>query len=258
MKRFWFLLLLAPAMSFGQSPFDGTWISKLGTERFPTKPDEYALRDNLFECLSCVPKVAVKADGSDQKVDGHAYYDTVAVHVVDASSVQIIEKKDGKTVLTQTDTVSPDGRTLTERFTDDTEARPVTGVVTETRVSEAPTGTHCLSGAWRTKKVNSISDNGLTVTYQGTAHGLKMADPNGESYDAKFDGKEYPIEGDPGHTTVSLRRISAKTIEETYQRDGKVDSIQRMTVSADGKSIHVVINDKLHGVTESFTMVKQP
>jgi len=39
-----------------------------------------------------------------------------------------------------------------------------------------------LSGSWRTSKVDSISNNGLTVTYQGTAEGLKMSDPNGNSY----------------------------------------------------------------------------
>ena len=77
---------------------------------------------------------------SDQKVTGHPYYDTIAVHVVDASSVELIKKKNGKTMLTQTDTVQPDGNTLTEKFTDQTEARPVTGEVILSRISKAPAG----------------------------------------------------------------------------------------------------------------------
>ena len=84
-----------------------------------------------------------------------------------------------------------------------------------------------------------------------------MSDLNGESYDARFDGQDYPILGDPGHAVVSLKRISERIIEETDKHDGKVDSVTRMTVSPDGKSIHVVIDDKRHGVTESFTMEKQ-
>ena len=47
----------------------------------------------MYECLTCVPKLAVKADGSDQKVTGHPYYDTIAVNVVNASSIEIIRKE---------------------------------------------------------------------------------------------------------------------------------------------------------------------
>ncbi len=250
-------VLLASATLCAQSPFDGTWMTKLDTAKFPTKPDKYSLSNNTYECLTCVPKIAVKADGNDQKVTGHPYYDTIAVKVVNASAVEIIEKKDGKVMYTDTATVSDDGKTLHDKFTDSTEAKPVTGEVTSTRVSPGAAGSHALSGAWRTSKVDSISNNGLTVTYQSTADGLKMADPNGASYDAKFDGKDYSVEGDPGHTMVSLKRISANTIEEIDKRDGKVVGINRMTVSKDGKSIHVDYTDKLHGTTTSFEMEKQ-
>jgi hypothetical protein len=177
--------------------------------------------------------------------------------VVNASSVEIVEKKDGKVMYTDTATVSADGNTMTDKFTDTTETKPVTGEVTSARVSAGAAGSHAMSGAWRTSKVDSVSSNGLTVTYQGTTDGLKMSDPNGESYDAKFDGKDYPIAGDPGHTMVSLKRIGADTIEETDKREGKVVGVNHMTVSKDGKSIHVVYSDKLHGTTTTVTMEKQ-
>jgi hypothetical protein len=250
-------VLSASATLFAQSPFDGTWMTKLDTAKFPTKPDKYSLTNNMYECLTCVPKIAVKADGNDQKVTGHPYYDSIAVKVVNASEVEIVEKKDGKVMYTDTATVSADGKTLHDKFTDTTEAKPVTGEVTSTRVSPGDAGSHALSGAWRTSKVDTVSSNGLTVTYQGTADGLKMADPNGESYDAKFDGKDYPVAGDPGHTLVSLKRIAANTIEETDKRDGKVVGISRMMVSKDGKTIHVEYTDKQHETTTTFDMEKQ-
>jgi hypothetical protein len=250
-------LLMASATLFAQSPFDGTWMTKLDTAKFPTKPDKYSLTNNMYECLTCVPKVAVKADGNDQKVTGHPYYDTLAVKVVNASSVELIEKKDGKVMGTDTRTVSSDGNTLNDKFTDTTGSQPVTGAVTSTRVSPGPAGSHAVSGAWRTSKVDSVSSNGLTVTYQGTADGLKMSDPNGNSYDAKFDGKDYPIQGDPGHTMVSLKRIGTDTIEETDKRDGKVVGVNRMTVSKDRKSIHIEFIDKERGTTTTATMEKQ-
>jgi hypothetical protein len=103
------------------------------------------------------------------------------VHVVNASSIEIIQKKDGKVMSTNTETVSADGNTLNLKFTDTTGTKPVTGEVTSTRVSPGPAGSHAVSGSWRTSKVNTVSSNGLTVTYQGTADGLKMSDPNGNS-----------------------------------------------------------------------------
>jgi len=250
-------VLMASATLFAQSPFDGTWMTKLDTAKFPTKPDKFSLTNNMYECLTCVPKVTVKADGNDQKVTGHPYYDEIAVKVVNASSVEIIHKKDGKVMFTDDQTVSSDGKMLTDKFNDMTGTQPVTGEVTSTRVGPAPAGAHAISGAWRTSKVNTISSNGLTVTYKGTADGLMMSDPNGNSYDAKFDGKDYPINGDPGHTMVSLKKIGSDTIEETDKRDGKVVGINRMTVSKDGKSIQVDFIDKQHGTTTTFTMEKQ-
>jgi len=154
-------------------------------------------------------------------------------------------------------TASSDGKTLSDKFTDTTGTQPVTGEMTSTRVSEGPAGSHAISGAWRASKFNTMSNNGLTVTYEGTGDGLKMSDQNGNSYDAKFDGKDYPINGDPGHTMVTLKRIGNDTIEETDKRDGKIVGVYRITISSDGKAIHAEYNDKLHGTTMSFTMEKQ-
>jgi hypothetical protein len=258
MKKLMFVMtLLTSGVLFAQTPFDGTWMTKLDTAKFPTKPDKYSLNNNMYECLTCVPKVSVKADGSDQKVTGHPYFDTIAVKVMNASSVEIIQKKDGKVMYTDTATISSDGNTLDDKFTDTTGTQPVTGEVTSKRVAPGPSGAHALSGSWRTEKVDSVSDNGLTITYQGTENGLKMSDQNGNSYDAKFDGKEYPINGDPGHTMVSLKRVGNDTIEETDKRDGKVVGVFRITVSADGKSIAAEYNDKQHGTKTSFTMEKK-
>ena len=257
MKKLLALLLLSPALLFAQSPFDGTWMTKLDTAQLPKKPDSYLLDKDMYECSDCTPKYKVKADGTDQKVAGHPYYDTVAIKVVDDHTIEITEKKGDKTVGKDTDTVSSDGNTLISKFADMSEEKPVTGEVTSTRVSKGPAGSHAVSGSWRLDKVNSISDNGLTVTYQGTADGMKMSDPNGESYDAKFDGKDYPIQGDPGHTMVSLKRIGNDTIEETDKRDGKVVGVSKMTVSADGKWITVEYTNKQRGTTTTYKMEKQ-
>jgi hypothetical protein len=102
-----------------------------------------------------------------------------------------------------------------------------------------------------------VSDNGLTVTYQSTADGLKMADLNGESYDAKFAGRDYPVEGDPGHTTVSLKRILRTRLRRFASATGRFDAFNHMRVAKDGKSIQVDFTDKLHRTMTSFEMAKQ-
>ena len=257
MKKLFLFVLLVPILSLAQTPFDGTWVTKLDTARFPTKPDVYSLKDGMYDCLTCVPKVSVKADGTDQKVTGHPYYDSVAARVVNASTVEIINKKAGKPIFTSTETVSADGNTLTDKFMDESEDKPVTGEAISTRVDKGPAGSHAISGSWRTQKVNDVSNNGLTNIYQSTADGLKWSDPNGASYDAKFDGKYYPIEGDPGHTMVSLKRINANTIVETDKRDGKIVGVSHMTVSADGKTMDVRYESKLYGTTMSIKAEKQ-
>jgi hypothetical protein len=84
-----------------------------------------------------------------------------------------------------------------------------------------------------------------------------MSDQNGNSFDAKFDGKDYPVNGDPAHTMISLKRVGDDTIEETNKRDGKIVGVFRLTVSKDGKSMQAEYDDKQHGTKTSFTMEKK-
>ena len=67
----------------------------------------------------------IKADGADQKVPATAYWDTVSVRIADDRIVEIISKKAGKPMYTETDTVSADGNTLTQVMKDTTEAEAV-------------------------------------------------------------------------------------------------------------------------------------
>jgi hypothetical protein len=55
---------------------------------------------------------------------------------------------------------------------------------------------------------------------------------------------------------VSLKRID-DSIEETDYRDGKPVSVSKMTVSADGKSMTIEVDDKLHGTKSTYYASKQ-
>ena len=257
MKKLLALLLFVPAFLFAQSPFDGTWVSDVGGAQLDKKPHTYELNKGMYTCSTCVPKISVKADGKDQAVSGSNYFNTVAIHAVDANTAEEVDKKDGKVMSKDTRMVSADGKTLTDKWEDDSEQTPVTGDLIMSRIDKGPAGSHAMSGSWRTEKMANISSNGLTVTLQSTPNGMKMSDNNGQSYDVKFDGKFYPIQGDPGGTMISLKKVDANTMEETDKRNDKVVYTARMTVSADGKKITYVGHDHERDRTSTFVLNKK-
>jgi len=258
MKSLLILLLLGPPSLFAQSRFDGTWEMKMETIQLSGPPEEYLLQDGMYHCLTCVPKVDVKADGSDQKVAGHPYFDTIAVRIVDANSVEFLNKKDGKPTFMATETVARDGKTMVEEFSETPTEQKVTGHATFVRISSGPAGSHALSGSWEMRTIRNLGSVGPTTTYQSTKDGLRES-VGSASFDAKFDGKDYPIIGDPAHGTVSLKRIDENTIEQTDKQVGKVIRVTRMTVSPDGKSMQVESTSTQRGKesTMTYTAEKQ-
>lgn len=250
---------LMPAPALAQSAFDGTWKIDLNKVEMPKKPDVLLLQDGIYHCKTCVPPVSVKADGSDQPVSGHPYYDTMAVSVVDDHAIHEIDKKAGKVIADSTMTVAADGKTANFEFTENRgdSTAPVTGNGTMLRVAKGPAGAHAISGSWRTKSYGSVSDNALTRSYKVDGDTLNMHTPTGESYSAKMDGSDTPYQGDPGTTSVAVRKLGQRTVQETAKRDGKVISVAKMTVAADGKSMTIAVDDKLHGSHMSFVAMKQ-
>ena len=253
MKLLLAVLLLSPVAVSAQSPFDGTWIIDSNTVQIPQKPAAYLLAKEVFRSEGR----EIKADGTDQKVPETGYWDTVSVRIVDDHSVEIISKKAGKTMFTEVATVSPDGQTLTQVVKDSTETQAVTIETISKRIDKGPPGSHALSGSWQAYKVNK-SKNGSTIRYKCTVEGFSAETPLGEKFDAKFDGKFYPVEDDPAHTMVSLRLVSANTVEQTAKRDGKIVGVLRLTVAPDGVTIHGIYENKEDDTTTRFEMRKQP
>jgi hypothetical protein len=252
-------LLLLPALSLAQSALVGTWKADLSNMQLPTKPSKYLLSHGVYHCQSCAPAYAVKADGQDHKVAGHPYYDSVSITVVDANTVEETDKKGGKTVATSKSTISSDGKTLMFEFSDSSNSNgaPVVGKGEAERVAKAPAGSHAVSGSWRTTKISNLSDNGLLTTYALSGSTLKMTAPTGQSYSAPVDGTDSPFMGDPGQSSVSIKRIDDNTVDEIDRRDGKVIGSAHISVSADGKTMTVAWKDALHGSSGSYTAMKQ-
>jgi hypothetical protein len=250
-------VLWAPASSFGQSPFDGTWRINTDQSKLSPKPYVVSVSKGMFECSSCSPTIHVKADGQDQPVTGHPF-DTINVREINPKSIATTYKKGGKAVTEQTVTVSDDGNTLTVKAIDHPKSggQTVTSEATFTRVGKSLVGANLTSGSWQINKLQT-SENNLLFTYKSSGDELSMSQPTGENYTAKLDGKDYPVKGAYSYNSVSLRRVDPRTFEETDKRDGKVIEVDTMTVSPDGKKMTIVAAGKLTGRTSTLVATKQ-
>ena len=252
------LSLLLPALGWTASPLDGTWKADLDKTHWPTKPDIFLLQNGSYACRTCVPQYTVKADGRDQPVSGHPYYDAVNIAIIDERTVLKSARRQGKTVINEKFTVQEDGNTAIDEITDSsaTNSAPLVAKSELRRVSAGPPGSHAISGGWRTEKVES-SANSITVTFKMSGATLAMTSPMGQSYAARLDGTEAPYIGDPGTTSVSVRKLSENAIEETDRRGSAVITVIRWSVDSDGHTIHARFDDRLRGVVTNMVGFRQ-
>jgi len=111
------------------------------------------------------------------------------------------------------------------------------------------------SGTWKMNPAKSKYDPGpapksTTTTieadenrYKVDAHTVSADGTETHlSFDAKTDGKDYPLTGTPNADMISVKRVDAKTIETTWKKDGKTVMKTHGVVSSDGKTRTVTFN----------------
>jgi hypothetical protein len=254
-----FVLTFASLAAWAQSSIDGTWKVDLSSAKMPAKPSVYLLQNGTYQCKSCTPPISVKADGADQKLTGDPYSNTLAVTVVNDHEIKEVFKKDDKVTVTSHRVVSADGKT--EDYTSDDNTNPSGGTIHAhfiyARVAPGPAGSNAISGSWRITNISDISDNGLTFTFRTAGDMLSYANKTGQSYSVKLDGTEGPYSGDPGTTSVSVKRVDKNTLVETDKRNGKPITVTRIVVSPDGKTARFTVNDQLQNTTTTFVAQKQ-
>jgi hypothetical protein len=103
------------------------------------------------------------------------------------------------------------------------------------------------AGTWKLNLTKSNITPGpppqnQTATIESVENGLKSTveavNAKGQStrtvVTAKFDGKEYPVEGTQIMRTY--RRVDVRTYEQTNKVDGKVTTTAKVVISPDGKT----------------------
>jgi hypothetical protein len=61
-------------------------------------------------------------------------------------------------------------------------------------------------------------------------------------WSGKFDGKDYPVIGDPNSDARSYTKVNDRTLTTTNKKNGKVTVTGQIVVSADGKSRTLTLN----------------
>ena len=103
-------------------------------------------------------------------------------------------------------------------------------------------------GTWKLNEVKSKFGPGAskisTVVYETAGENVRVTvdgtdsdgKPTHNEWTGKFDGKDYPVTGDPNSDKRSYTRIDDHTLGFNGKKGGKVTTSGRIDVSADGKS----------------------
>lgn len=234
------------------SIFDGTWRPDPQRPDPTGPPDDLLVVDGFYECRSCQPPYRVPADGQDHPIEGNPRFDAVAVTLVDDRTVRRACRRDGRLVTDSVVIVSADGRSKVETQTvTDSGPVPLVLEIQARRVGRPARGAHPLSGRWRVVELDLVNHDEDT-TYRIVDDTLSMQDRMGRSFVAPLDGTASPYRGDPRFTSVSVRRLDARTIEETDRNGDEVVLVMEWRVEADGATMHVRFDDRRGHVMEQY------
>jgi hypothetical protein len=87
----------------------------------------------------------------------------------------------------------------------------------------------------------AVNGDDVEMTLDGT-------DPSGNAihtqWKGKYDGKQYPVTGDPSADSRAYKMVNGHTFEATSMKDGKPMNTARVAYSADGKTRTVTVHGK--------------
>lgn len=115
-----------------------------------------------------------------------------------------------------------------------------------------------LMGTWKLNVAKSKFSPGKppqsgTTTYEpygkdGFKFTSDQVDAQGKSthvtFVAEYDGKDYPITGDPTRDTIFAKRIDRYTHQTTNKKDGKITTTSRREIAKDGKTMTITSTGK--------------
>ncbi len=221
-------LLLVTCLATGtlwaaDDPFVGKWKINPSNSKITDEMKVEAVGENKY-AFTFVPGAVdtIVADGADHPTpDGT----TLSVTVEGPNNWKVVRKKDGRRIISAIWTLSADGKTLVDDFTQ----YPPDGSPIKVRLTcQRSAGSSGFTGTW-----DSVSSSGLDSNieleirpYQGD--GLTLISPvAGGTQNIKFDGKDN-------------RRVDQRSLELTNTSKGQT-RVTQIEVSADLKTLTINI-----------------
>jgi hypothetical protein len=245
--------IILPVQAVAQNAIEGNWRIDPSDMHMPTQV--VLLQNGKYECKSCAPPISVPADGSDHAVAGLPDVDTLAIKVVNAHAVQMIEKKNGNIVFAVTATVAPNGKSKTTEVSQGVGSAPIR--MTSTLLTKGPAGSHAISGTWEGRGASNAPEASLKFTYTMDGGLLHMKTGTGDWYIARMDGGDSQYFGGSEGKTVSVKAMGKNAMLETYKNGGKATDTALYEVSTDGKSVKITHTALVKGTTDIMNAKRQ-
>jgi len=231
-------------------PFVGKWKVNRSKSKLTDEMKVEAVGANKYTFTFGPGQVdTIVADGSDQPA---LQGTTLSVTVEGPNKWKVVRKKEGRTLLTAHWTLSEDGKTLNDAFTqylpDGTtlfsQSLPDGSTLFLPYVYERTAGNSGFLGTWDSESAKVTAGIELQIQpYEG--HGLSFKRSDEEmAKRIKLDGNDYPDldpnGGDKG-TAYSGRRVNERSLEITEKFKSKITGTRQIELSRDLKTLTVTV-----------------
>ena len=238
-----FQLLLAACLVIGtllalNDPFVGKWKVNPSKSK-PTDQMKVEVAGPSKYTITFAPGAAdtIVADGSDQPgLSGTTF--SITVH--GPNNWTVIRKKGSRTLLTANWTLSGDGKTLADAYT---EYQPDGSPLSMHYVYERKAGSSGFPGTWVSvsEGVNAVIELQIQP-YKGDGLSLNSLAAQ-VTKNIRFDGNDYPDLGPnvAAGSTSSGRLVNKHTLEITDKLQGKITDTRQIQVSTDLKTLTITV-----------------
>lgn len=238
----WFLVIgcLTTGMVWAASdPFVGKWKVNPSKSKLNDEMTVEVAGANRYTFTFAPGLVdTVLADGSDQPALRGT---TLSVTVKGPNSWVVVRKMKGRTLLTAYWTLSQDGKTLNDAYT---EYAPDGTASSIPYVYDRTAGSSGFTGTWDSESEKVKAGIELEIQpYDGD--GLSLNSPGAEmSKKMKFDGNDYPDpdpKGDRSYAS-SGRRVNERGLEITEKSKGQIKATRQIELSTDAKTLTMTVS----------------
>lgn len=238
--------LIAGSLWAANDPFVGTWKVNPGKSTLTDEMTVEAAGANRYK-ITFEPGLVdtIVADGSDQPALSGT---TFSITVKRPNNWTVVRKKDGRILLSADWTLSADGKTLNDAFTQYlpsgttlfSQPLPDGSTLFLPYVYARTAGDSGFLGTWDSESAKVTTRMTLQIQPdEGDGLSFKRSD-EGMIQRVKFDGNDHPDldpNGSDKGTVHSGRRMNERSLEIIYKSEGTITGTRRVELSADLKTL---------------------